>query len=131
MFPVTLAGYSFEDSMLTFNLATGITAAHVGRAVSVDTSVANTVKLAADGDEIIGRLETVELRTQEGSSVGAVALRFCQLLPIKTGETIVVGDVIEGAGDGEVKAKAIAGTAYRDRCRAWAIVGTYVSAILI
>jgi hypothetical protein len=143
MFNVTLAGYSFEDDMLTFNLASGIVAADVGKAVSVDTSAANTVKLAGDGDEIIGRLETVENRTQEGSLVGAVALRFMQLLPIKSGETVAIGDALIGAGAGEVKAQPTAvvltdsGTdtvsvaVPKARCRSWEIVGGYVAASLI
>ena len=106
MFPVTLNGYAFEDSMLTFHLASGITAADVGKAVALDTTAPNKVKLAGDDDYIIGRLETVELRTQEGQNVGTVALRFAQRLPIKSGETIAVGDSLIGAGAGEVKAQA-------------------------
>lgn len=101
---VSLRGYYFEDSIFTFNLKTGITQADIGKAVSLDTSAANTVKLAGDGDVIIGRLETVENRTVEGTLVGAVALRFAELLPIKSGETVAVGDTVVGAGNGEVKA---------------------------
>lgn len=143
MFPVTLNGYHFEDSMLTFNLASGITASDVGKAVSVDTSANNTVKLAGDGDEIIGRLETVELRTQEGLNVGTVALRFAQLLPIKSGETINVGDGLVGAGSGEVKAQAatveltdsgsdtVDAPVAKARCRAWEVRTGFVVATLI
>lgn len=101
---VTLRGYYFEDSIFTFKLKAGITKDDIGKAVALDTSAANTVKLAGDNDVIIGRLETVENRSVEGILVGAVALRFAEILPIKTGETVNVGDTVVGAGDGEVKA---------------------------
>lgn len=103
MFPVSLNNFHFENWQFTFNLAAGITSAHVGKAVALDT-VANTVKLAADGDEIIGRLEQVEDRVQEGILVGTVSIKFGAILPIKSGETVNVGDYLIGAGAGEVKA---------------------------
>lgn len=106
MFPVTLNGFTFEDSYLTCNLAAGITGADVGKALALDTSAANTVKLAGDDDFVIARLETVELRTQEGQNVGTAAFRFSQLLPKASGATINVGDSLVGAGDGTVKAQA-------------------------
>lgn len=99
---VSLRGFHFEDFMLTFLLTAGITAADQGKAVSFGAA-ANTVKLAGDGDTIIGRLETVEDRKVEGSLVGAVALKFANLLPIKSGQTVVAGDTVQGAGGGEVK----------------------------
>lgn len=105
---VSLRGFYFEDSLLTFNLADGIDSDDVGKAVSKDGTVANGVKLAADGDVIIGRLQSVEDRTIEGTLVGAVELRFSNTLPIKTGltagEVVVVGSTVIGAGAGEVKA---------------------------
>lgn len=111
--------YHFEDSHFTFNItATGITntdagrAAAVGYALSIDTSVtpvygaAPTLKLAADGDEIFGRLETLEDRSQDGGAlVGDVSLRFIGALPMKSGETPAVGASIVGAGSGEVKTR--------------------------
>jgi hypothetical protein len=99
----TLRGYHMEDWSFTFNLAAGITGADVGKAVSVDASGPNKVKLSGDTDVIIGRLETVEDRTVEGQLVGAVELKFANTLPIKTGETVVVGGSVQGAGAGEVK----------------------------
>lgn len=104
---VSLRGFHFENFMLTFTLATGITAEHQGRAVSFGAA-ANTVKLAGDGDKIIGRLETVEDRKVEGQLVGAVALKFANLLPIKAGQTVAAGDTVIGAGSGEVKKAATA-----------------------
>jgi len=103
---VSLRGFHFEDFMLTFTLAAGITAADAGKAVAL--SGANTVKLAGDGETIIGRLETVEDRKVEGQLVGAVALKFANLLPIKAGQVVAVGDTVVGAGGGEVKKAAAA-----------------------
>lgn len=104
---VSLRGFHFEDWSLTFNLATGITAEDTGKAVSFGAA-ANTVKLAADGDTIIGRLATVEDRKVEGSLVGAVELKFANLLPIKAGQAVTPGDTVIGAGGGEVKKAATA-----------------------
>jgi hypothetical protein len=106
MFDVNLRRYFFEDWLFTFNLASGITSADVGKALSRDTSAANTLKLAADDDDIVGRLEQVEDRAQEGQLVGAVSIKFLNSLPIAAAQTINVGDKIVGAGNGEVKAKA-------------------------
>lgn len=102
---VTLAGFHFEDWSLTFNLAAGITANDIGKAVSLNGTTANSVKLAADGDVIIGRLATYEDRTIEGIKVGAVELKFANTLPIVSGGgSVVVGGSVQGAGNGEVKA---------------------------
>ncbi|TPJ51678.1 MULTISPECIES: hypothetical protein [unclassified Mesorhizobium] len=106
---VTLRGFHWEVSSLTFNLATGIVDADVGKAVSLDASGANKVKLAGDGDTIIGRLSTIENRSVEGSLIGAVELQFANLLPIKAGEVVAVADTVVGAGNGEVKALKNAG----------------------
>lgn len=108
---VSLRGFYFEDSLLTFNLTAGMDSDDVGKAVSLSTAAANTVKLAGDGDHIVGRLQSVEDRTVEGTLVGAVELRFANTLPIKTGETVAVGDTVVGAGVGEVKALAAASSA--------------------
>lgn len=105
MFNVSLRRFFFEDWQFTFNLASGITSADVGKAVSRDTSAANTVKLVADDENILGRLEQVEDRSQEGQLVGTISIKFLNSLPIASGETIAVGDKIVGAGSGEVKAK--------------------------
>lgn len=100
-------GYSLEPFKFTYFTATGIDATSVGKVVSFDTP-ASTVKLAADGDVICGRLETFEDRTVLGVKVGAVARKFKDLLPIKSGLTsfnaVAVGDTVCGAGAGEVKA---------------------------
>lgn len=104
---ISLQGLFQEEWAFPFNLKTGITSADVGKAVSLDTSAANTVKLAGDGDVILGRLEVVENRVQEGVLVGTVMLKGGLKFPVKTGETVNVGDTIQGAGSGEVKALAV------------------------
>ncbi|MBC2806557.1 hypothetical protein C3Y94_025745 [Rhizobium ruizarguesonis] len=105
---VSLRGFHFEDFILTFTLAAGIVAADSGKAVSVDASGPNKVKLAGDGDTIIGRLQTVEDRKVEGQLVGAVELKFANLIPIKAGDLIAVGDTAIGGGGGTVKKAATA-----------------------
>lgn len=111
---VSLAGFHFEDFSLTFKLTAGITANDVGKAVALSTAAPNTVKLAGDGDVIIGRLATVEDRTIEGTLLGAVELKFANTLPIKTGEVVVVGDTVVGAGAGEVKTLKVTGVSAPD-----------------
>lgn len=105
---VTLRGFHWNDSSLTWNLNAAMTVAAIGKAVSIDTSGPNKVKLAADGDHIIGRLASFEDRTVEGTKVGAVELQFANMLPIKAGltagEVVAVGSTVIGAGSGEVKA---------------------------
>ena len=110
----TLRGYHFEDWSFTFVLASGITASDIGKAVSIDTSAANKVKLAADGDFVLGRLASVEDRTVEGQLIGAVELKFANILPIKSGETVAVGDTVIGAGSGEVKTLKVTGVSAPD-----------------
>lgn len=88
-----------NEWLFTMNLATGIDADDIGKAVSLDTTK-NKVKLAADGDIIFGRLEVVE-----DNGLGTVSLKFVEELPVKSGETFAVGDTAIGAGAGEVKVR--------------------------
>ena len=95
--------FHFEDHMFTFTLASGITVADIGKAVSVDTGAGMKVKLATDNEKIFGRLEAVEDRVQEGVLIGTVSLKFMGKLP-STG-TINVGDSVVGSATaGTVKA---------------------------
>ena len=110
MFPVSLKNFHYELDNFTFNLAAGITAADVGKAVAIDSTAANTVKLAGADDEILGRLEQVEDRTVSGLLLGTISIRFGSTLPIASGETVNVGDSLIGAGNGEVKAKPLTET---------------------
>ncbi len=101
-------GRYLEDFQEYFYLATGITAADVGKAVELDSTGEQKVKLATDGAVIIGRLEVVEDRKQEGILVGTVSLKGFNYFPIKaalTGVSAVrIADTVIGAGAGEVKA---------------------------
>ena len=63
---VSLRGLYVEAFAWTFLGASGMTAADVGKAVTLDTTAANTVKLAGDGNAILGKLSAVEVRTQDG-----------------------------------------------------------------
>lgn len=91
----------WED--LTFVLNNEIEEKHVGAAVVQDTEAANTVKLAGDGDIILGRLENVEDRTKtEGVKVGRVKLIGGMAFK-KSEAEIAVGDKVVGAANGEVK----------------------------
>ncbi|MBN7759775.1 hypothetical protein JYP52_01385 [Nitratireductor aquibiodomus] len=106
---VTLRGFHWEASSLTFNLNAAITKdTPIGSALTVDAAAPNTMKLAGDGDPIVGRLASFENREVEGTKVGAVELQWSNVMPIAAGATVNVGDTVVGAGDGEVKAAAAA-----------------------
>lgn len=135
---VRLTGFQFEDFQFTVKLAAGITAADVGKVVSQDTSADSTVKLAADGDAILGVLQTVENRTIEGQLIGTVSFKFAKTLPIKSGLTgnavVARGSRLCGAGGGEVKAidwstptATLAGI-YANAPRVWAVNGLLADA---
>lgn len=106
---VHLRGYADSTSRLTFNLATGTTRDAIGQPMAIDSTAPNTVKVAGDGDHIIGRLFSWENREVEGSLVGAVELRFSNVFT-GDGTTIAVGDTVVGSGvtAGTVKAAATA-----------------------
>ena len=100
-------GFPIDDSVFTYNAATGTSADHVGRAVALDTSATNQVKPAGDGDEIFGRVFQFEDRTQQGIGlVASVQRKFKELLPIADAAVVNVGDSVVGAGDGFIKAAA-------------------------
>lgn len=86
----------------TAKLASGITAADIGKALTLDSS-ANQFKLATDGAKVHARLLQVENRVQTGQLLGTIALKFIDELPLKSGETPAVGNSVLGAGGGEVK----------------------------
>jgi hypothetical protein len=115
---VSFRGHYLDEFQFTWMLAAGITKADEGKAVTPDASAANTVKLAGDGDRIIGRLEVVEIRVQEGINVGTVSHMGGLDFPLKAGEAALVnGDLIVGGGAGAVR-KAGAGVA-----SAWTATG--------
>lgn len=134
---IRFSKYDFKDSQFTVNLAAGITSASIGLAVTQDTSADNQVKLAGNGDEIIGILYTVEDRINEGELVGTVEFRFAAQLKIKSGlsgaQVVARGSRICGAGAGEVRAIDPATEAAKlpGSPRVWEVVGTNAVATLI
>lgn len=103
-FDTTLNGIVYPDFRITFKYNGTVDDGNVGKAATQDTTVANTVKLAGDGDEIIGRFFAQEDRAQQGGGKFAtVSTKGGFTLPYKTGETIAVGDEVIGAGAGEVR----------------------------
>lgn len=132
---VRMSGFPFEDSQFTVKLATGITAADVGKALTQDTSADNQMKLAGDGDEIHAVLLQAENRLNEAQLVGTATFRFARKLPIKAGlsgaAVVARGKRLIGAGAGEVKAIDLSGTpaaaliaAYATAPFVWEVVGT-------
>lgn len=97
---VSLRGIEHEEFHYPFLLASGITSADVGKAVALDTTAANTVKLAGDGNQVVGKLVTVENRVTEGILVGTIALKggfkFTKVGTINVGDSIV-GSATAGA----------------------------------
>lgn len=108
---VSLDGMTFPESQFTFRISgSNLTAANTeGKVVSLDTTAADTVKLAADGDNIIGRVVKFEARVNEGVNLVTIATRFINNVPVKSGETVLVGDTVVGAGNGEVKTFKVTG----------------------
>lgn len=99
--------FSFEDFTFTYYLKSTITSADVGKAVALDATATNAVKLAGDNDPVFGRLETFEDRVQEGIKVGAISRKFRSKLP--TTGTVAVGDTVTGSATAGV-VKASTGT---------------------
>lgn len=105
---VSLRGLYAEDFQYTFLIdgsTNGATIDNAGwAAVSFDYGVQNQVKLAVDGEKIMGRLEVFEDREVEGIITGTVALKggYKFLVnPDATGsspdETPAPGDYLVGA----------------------------------
>lgn len=103
-------GFTFNDFQFTYLLSGVVTLADVGKGVTLDTTAANTMKLAGVGDPIYGRLETFEDRISLGIKVGNVSRKFKDKLPVKAGLTgfdvVALGDTVVGAtaNGGDVKA---------------------------
>ena len=115
-FGVRLYGYNMEDWIFTFAAATDIITLHnaattsaVGRLVELDVTAAGTVKLATDDSTVLGRIESVEQRKQEGTQLVAVAIKFSQYLPKTTNAAITIGTSVQGGGSGLVKTLAADG----------------------
>jgi hypothetical protein len=77
-----------------------------GKAVSLDTAAASSVKLAADAEPIFGRIYVAEDRKVLGFKTASVQRRFKEKLPATVGHGIAVGDSVVGAGNGLVRLAA-------------------------
>lgn len=98
--------FSFPEFTFTMNVSGAVTLADVGKAVALDATAPNTVKLAGDNDHIFGRLETFESGGLDGLKVGAISRKFRAVLP--TSGAVTVGQELVGSATAGV-AKA-AGT---------------------
>lgn len=103
---VVLDGFTQNDDVFTMFLTTGHGLTDdelVGRAVSLDTSTAAFVKVAADDEIIYGRIFQVEDRSQEGVVTVSVETAFRKRLKKQAGTAFNIGDTAIGEGDGLVK----------------------------
>lgn len=94
--------FSFEDFIFTQFITGTIVDADVGKAVTIDTAAANSVKLTADNDHITGRLESYENRAQDGIKVAAISRKFRAILP-STGSPALGDEVCGSSTPGVVK----------------------------
>lgn len=102
---VTLRGQTQPESRYTFVLDAAIVVGDIGKAVAIKAGSANTVKLAAAGELVVGRLYSFEDRTVEGIKVGTVETRGGFVMTT-TGVVAVGNSVVGDAIAGTVKAGA-------------------------
>lgn len=96
---VSLDGLFDEDEMYTFLVSGTVLSTDVGKAVTLDTTAANTVKLAGDGEKIIGRLESYENRKTEANATGTVAIGGGLRFKVNPDVVASPGDEIPTIGD--------------------------------
>lgn len=99
-------GLVVESFYFPFYVTGTVTQDDIGKAVSLDATAAKSVKLAADGDAIIGELVSYEDRVVEGVQVGTVALKGG--MRFTASGVVAVGNSVIGAGAGVVKAAVAA-----------------------
>lgn len=103
-FPIDVTTFTYY---LTGTAATDAAAADaIGKAVSQDTAAAVSVKLAADGERIFGRVYHAENRSDLGVRTAAVQRKFKEKLPAAEGHAITLGSSVVGAGNGLVRLAA-------------------------
>lgn len=103
-------GLVSEDFHYPFYITGVVTTADVGKAVAIDAAAAYSVKLAGNGDRVVGVLVSYEDRVVEGVKVATVALKGgFRVTKAAAATAISVGDTVIGAGAGEVKPRRNAG----------------------
>ncbi len=101
---VILKGTTQPDFRYTYKISGTIDAStDIGKAITFDSATANTVKLAGDGDLIIGSLFSYEDRTVEGVKLATIDTKGGMALPKEASVTIALGATVVGAGSGLVK----------------------------
>ena len=101
-FGVTLQGFEADDFSYTWNLNSAVLVADLGKPMTLDTSADNTIKVAGDGDTIIGGLLTFEDRLNEGIKVGTLKRKGTFVWDYTTAPARGVG-VVGAAVSGKVK----------------------------
>lgn len=105
---VSLVGIRQDMFNYTFNISgTAGVNPGVGTPLALDTTADNTVKVAGDGDTIIGFLMSYENRVQEGIAVCVVSLKGTQVCDY-TGTAPTRGVGVVGSATAK-KVKAAAG----------------------
>lgn len=95
-----------EDAQYPFYVSGNINVStDIGKAVTIDATAAYMVKLAGDGDVVLGKLAVYENRVNEGIKVGTVSVDGGFELPRANANVVInVGQTVQGAGNGLVKA---------------------------
>lgn len=120
MFDYTMEGQTYPDWNLTFALSDSVTDMNSleGLAVELDSTAANTVKLATDGADVIGFIFVAENGINQGEGV-TVTVSMKGGRRVKTSAKLSVGDYVVGAGNGLVKA---AGSNAKSDIRVWEVI---------
>lgn len=101
---VSLNSIYHEDAQYSLQISGTVTEADVGKALAIDTSAPNTLKLADDNDVILGRLAAFEDRVAQGLKMCTLSAEGAYAFPVNPDatasgpdETPAVGDYICGA----------------------------------
>lgn len=131
---ITHRGLVPDEFNIGWNIAAGVVAADVGKAMSIDTTAPRTAKLAADGEVIIGTLSTLEIRAIEGLRVGTLSMKGGLGFTRAAGAPAVTpGSILCGAGGGLVRMALVGdGSAIKiHRTVATAATGVDVEAFIL
>lgn len=104
----TMKGFTYPDFHVTLKLSGSDLPTDmnqlVGLAVSQDVNLANTVKLAEGGEEVLGVIFQAENGISQGEGISVtVALKGGYAVPFE-GEVPSIGSKVVGAGAGKIQA---------------------------